>query len=69
MKEPEIRKPIEAGDQRKSVYKARFFDKYIKAKWRRQQVYKSLDFGASYIIHFMAKLCQAMFSVILPGQS
>ena len=32
MKEPEIRKPIEAGDQRKRVYKARFFDKYINLK-------------------------------------
>ena len=32
MKEPESREAIEAGDQSKSVYKARFFDKYIKAK-------------------------------------
>ena len=32
MKESETQEAIEAGDQRKSVYKARFCDKYIKGK-------------------------------------
>ena len=47
MKESETQEAIEAGDQRKSVYKARFCDKYIKGKWWRQQVYEKLDFSAS----------------------
>ena len=61
MKEPEIRKPIEAGDQRKSVYKARFFDKYIKAKWWRQQVYENLDFSASSPFTLSMKNCAKQY--------